>query len=95
MYWNSAIEEMQNQLTMSDVCDTIERKKEKQSKNVCVKCQSDGELSVGRKAKACGICSASRCCTCKILRSIKDTCYAALRITAEEVFFYENFDTTI
>ena len=37
---------------------------EKQSRDVCVKCQTDGELPAGRRAEvAYGTYFASRCCT--------------------------------
>ncbi len=38
-----------------------QKSKEKQSRNLRVKCLSDGELSMERKEKSCGADSASRC----------------------------------
>ena len=40
----------------------------RKSKNIGVKCQTDGELPLGRKAKACGRYSASRFIRCKALK---------------------------
>ena len=38
-----------------------QKSKEKQSRNLRVKCLSDGELSMERKEESCGAHSASRC----------------------------------
>ena len=51
--------------TLQSSCVVLElvrqKSKEKQSRNLRVKCLSDGELSMERKEFSCGAGSASRC----------------------------------